>query len=66
MRIILLILEREEKSEGRWEWRRESENDQSGPPICTPTGDRTHNPGICPHWASDPQPFGIKDDPTIQ
>ena len=36
------------------------------PPIHiltgTPTSDQTHNPGICPDWELNPQPFSVWDD----
>ena len=34
------------------------------PPICTLTGDGTHNLGMCPDWELNPQPFGVQDDAT--
>lgn len=27
------------------------------PPVCTPTGDRTGNLGVCPDHKSNPPPF---------
>ena len=32
------------------------------PPVCTPTGDWTCNPGVCPDWGSSLQPFGAQGD----
>ena len=32
------------------------------PPIRTPAGDRTSNPGMCPDQGSNLQPFGAQDD----
>ena len=29
------------------------------PPVCTPTGDQTHNLGMCPDWGLNLQPFGV-------
>ena len=26
----------------------------------TPNGDLTHNPGMCPDWELNPQPFGLQ------
>lgn len=28
----------------------------------TPPGDQTPNLGICPHWESNSQPFGLQDN----
>ena len=32
------------------------------PPICTPTGDQTHNLGMCPDQELKLQPFGVWDN----
>ena len=58
---------------GGWRKRREGERETERetlmwegnidwlPPICTSTGDQTHNLGMCPDWGSDLQPFGVWD-----
>ena len=40
----------------------ERENINQLPPVCTLTGDRTHNLGMCLDWGSNLQPFGVRDD----
>ena len=32
------------------------------PPAQAPTADQTHNPGMCPDWESNPQPFSAWDN----
>ena len=32
------------------------------PLICALIRDQTHNPGMCPHWESNQQPFTLRDD----
>ena len=29
-------------------------------PYVPPTGDLAHNPGMCPDWESNQQPFGLQ------
>ena len=36
------------------------------PPVCAPTGDWTHNPGMCPDWESNPWPFDVWDSTTTK
>ena len=31
--------------------------------CAPPTGDLTHNPGLCPHWELNLQPFGLQASP---
>ena len=51
--IVLLILERKGGG-GKIE-----KNIDRLPPVCTPTGDGTHNLGMCPDPELNPQPFGV-------
>ena len=37
---------------------REREDINWLPPLSTPAGDRTYNPGMCPDGEQNPQPFG--------
>ena len=46
------------KRMGGWEGER---NIDQLPPIRTPTGDQTHNLGMCPDQESNPQAFGVQD-----
>ena len=32
------------------------------PLAHAPTGDQTHNPGLCPDWKLNWQPFALQDD----
>ena len=34
--------------------------------ICVPTGDQTHNLGMCPDWELNPGHFGLWDDATTK
>ena len=53
---ILLIYFRE----GRREEERGGEKHQCVVAFCTPpTGDLFRNPGMCPDWESNQQPFGL-------
>ena len=54
-RIFLLILQREEAIERKTETSLWERNIDQLPPVCTPTGDQTHNLGMCPDQGSDPQ-----------
>ena len=38
------------------------EKHQSVASHTPPTGDLAHNPGMCPDWESNWQPFGLRDD----
>ena len=42
--------------------KRERENINQLPPICTPTGDRNGNLFKCPDQGSNPQPFSTWDN----
>ena len=48
-----------EKEGGTTTWER---NIDQLPPICTATGDGTHNLGTIPDWELNPQPFDKPDD----
>ena len=53
---IYLLLDREGK-----EGEREGEKHQCAVASHTPpTGDLAHNPGMCPVWESNQQPFGLQ------
>ena len=61
---FLLLLEREEERErerGR-EMDVKERNIDCLPSVRAPTGDRTHNLGMCPDWGSNPQTFGVQDN----
>ena len=68
-RIYLLIF-RERKGEGERERERnidEKESIDQLPPICDPTRDPTHTPGLCPDQGLNPQPLGVQDEvPTTR
>ena len=59
-----MVLEREEKRE-RMRYQCERETLISCLPTL-PTGDRTHNLGVCPDWRLNPQPlvYGTMLQPT--
>ena len=49
--------------ERRREGEREGEKHQSVVASCVPsTGDLARNPGVCPDWESNWQPFGLQVD----
>ena len=55
-----LFIFRERQKEGE----KEGEKHQCVIASCTPpTGDLACNPGVCPDWASNQQPFGLQADP---
>ena len=54
--LIYLFLE---KGEGR---EKEERNINQLPFIHTPTRDQTCNPGMCPDWESNQQPFALQDN----
>ena len=55
-----LFIFREKKGEGK----REEEKHQCVAASCTPpTGDLACNPGLCPDWESNWQPFGSQAGP---
>ena len=57
---LLTFREREgEREKETSMWKR---NIDQLPPICTPTGDWTCNPGMCPDWELNLQPFGVPDN----
>ena len=75
LRLCLLILEkgrgetarkREGNGEGEEEGGRERNIDvreeHQLPPEHAPTGNWTHNLGMCPDWRQNLQPFGVWDD----
>ena len=54
-----LFIFRERGREGEKEGEREGENHQCVVAFCVPpTGDLACNPGMCPDWESNRQPFG--------
>ena len=56
LRFYLFIF-RERGREGE----REGEKHQSVVAFhAPPTGDQAHNPGMCPDWESNQQPFGLQ------
>ena len=54
---ICLFLER---GEGKEKERERNISDVAAP-HRPPTGDLAHNPGTCPDWESNQQPFGLQD-----
>ena len=57
--------EREEGME-RGREREKHQNINWLPPIRGPTGDQTHNLGVCPHRESNLQPFGAWNNPPTK
>ena len=55
LKILFIFREREREGE------REGEKQQCVVASCvTPTGDQVHNPGMCPDWELNGQPFGLQ------
>ena len=62
MRIWSLILERKGGRAGERETSVSEGDIDRLPLIDSPTGGRTCNPGMCPDWGSNLQPFGTWDE----
>ena len=60
--ICLLNLEREEGKERERERNINVGNINQLPPVHAPSGDPSHNLGMCSDWGLNLQSFGVQDD----